>query len=58
MIIEPINVNTVLEAANNIYAELKLGPSYYMKAPEDRPRIASDQVKAILHALVQELNKR
>ena len=38
---------------NEIYAEYKLGPDAYWHAPEARPAIGSDQVKALLSLLIE-----
>lgn len=52
-----IYVEDVLERANEIYAEAKLGDSTYYTAPELRPQIQSDQIKALAEALVEILNR-
>ena len=51
-----ISLDRVLERANNLYEEAKGYVWDGYKAPEQRPQIHSDQVKAIAQALVEELN--
>ncbi len=58
-----LDFNTVMAKANAYYAEAKLRQSgvsvsdaVYI-APEELPSIGSDQVKAVLKALIEEINK-
>lgn len=55
-----INEKAILERANELYAERKLAKMHrdiaYV-APECRPAIESEQVKCLLTALVEALNK-
>lgn len=52
-----INLTTVLDNANDRYAEKVLGKDLPYRAPEIRPKIQSRQVLSILEALVEEINK-
>jgi hypothetical protein len=58
-----LDFNEVMGKANAYYAEAKLrkagvciSDAVYI-APEELPQINSDQVKAVLKALIEELNK-
>jgi hypothetical protein len=42
-----------MQRINDIYAEYKLGPDVYFKAPESRPKVQSDQIKALVSFLVE-----
>lgn len=48
----------VLKRANEIYAVKKLGSSAGFTAPEATPQIRSDQVKAVLEAVMEEMEGR
>lgn len=50
-----IDIDDLHRRANEIYAERKLGPDYVYRAPECRPTIQSDQVKALMEALQEQL---
>ena len=43
------------DKANEIYAYRKLGSDAAYRAPEDRPKIKSDQVMAIFEVLCEEI---
>jgi tagatose-1,6-bisphosphate aldolase non-catalytic subunit AgaZ/GatZ len=46
-----------LQLVNDKYAELKLGPDYVFCAPEARPVIQSDQIKALLWFVLELANQ-
>ncbi len=52
-----IDFDTVLKKANALYAAKKLGGNLGYCAPENMPRILSNQVKCALRALIMELNE-
>lgn len=52
-----VDLDVVLSRANAIYEECKGYVWDGFKAPEQRPLIASDQVKAVAAALVEEFNE-
>lgn len=59
--IKKLNYQSVLDKANTYYVQAKIqkklfSPTEYT-APEMYPQIESDQVKSILKALIEELNK-
>lgn len=51
-----LNYDTILDRANELYAETKYGPDGYFKAPGRSLVIGSDQAKALLRALVEAIN--
>jgi hypothetical protein len=54
-----LDVEDVLERANEIYATRKVLPSSLAYvAPERRPRIQSEQVKAAVEAIVEAINQQ
>jgi len=56
-----LDEDKILERANELYAAKKLRKKpedIYFVAPECRPKIASDQVKCLLAAIVEALNGR
>lgn len=56
-----LNTNEVLELADSLYAGMvaeQVGVDVRYAAPETLPRIESRQVKAVVAALVSEVNKR
>jgi len=55
-----IDKNEVLEKANLKYAQAKMdkGMNLMYAAPEMLPTIQSDQVKAVVEVLVEEMNLR
>jgi len=59
-----IDYDRLLDRADAIYAELKLKKAGYTReqimymAPEQFPRIGSDQIKALARALVDEISEQ
>jgi hypothetical protein len=53
-----LNEETILARANELYAEAKMGKWNGYTAPELLPQIQSDQVKAVVKALVEALNAK
>jgi hypothetical protein len=52
-----LDFTRIMLRANMHYAEAKLGKDAVYAAPEQLPKIQSDQVKAVLKALIEEINK-
>lgn len=53
-----LDEDKILARANELYEEAKGCVWDGYKAPEQRPQIASDQVKCLLKAFVEALNSR
>jgi hypothetical protein len=51
-----LDKDLILQRANALYAEAKQGPWNDYTAPELLPQIRSDQVKAVLTALIEAIN--